>query len=350
MGTDKMEQYNEILISVIIPVFNTPESFFEKCIESVICTKEDFYEIIIVDDGSEESNSQKYHKICRKYHNILYFKKNNGGVSSARNEGIRKARGKYIAFVDADDIVTSNFLPEAKMLAEKHKSDVIIGTMKYENRKWEPQGAEKEINLYESNILSLKKSFLEISQDEISYPIMGSPCGKIYKAEIVKQVMFSEKITHLEDQLFNRKFFDCVQNATLVPDLWYIYNQNDFSAMHNSLPGKYMEKLTPFFEEWDKMNETETDEEIRRNVHIRSIMFFYGAVNDIVAQRGIKLGDRIKKINELYRYPIFENLRKKLSLRCEISKYEKFKLFLIKYRMKYTMLFFVYIRQKLFEL
>ena len=339
-----MCEEKKVLISIIIPVYNTPKDFFKNCIESIICTEFRSYEIVVIDDGSSESNSEYYKEISQSYENIVYFRKSNGGVSSARNQGIRMAKGEYITFVDADDVVTSNFLVEAEGLIEKYNSDIIIGTIEFENMSFEPQGVEEELYLPITRIDALKKCFLEIPQQEIPYGIMGSPCGKVYKKNVILKTMFSEKITHLEDQLFIRKVFDIVETAVLVPNVWYLYNQNEFSAIHNVTPGKYLEKLHFFFEEWEDLNEKET-EEIRIWARVRSIQFFFVSVNDIVAREGLKFSERIRQIENLYQYRIFANLAKELPVKCNTSNYERFELFLIKYRLKYMIFFLVYSRR-----
>lgn len=342
-----MNKQKDIFISIIIPVYNTPKDYFEKCIESIMTTKYPFYEIVVVDDGSSVSNSNEYQEMCSKYEKIRYFLKKNGGVSSARNYGIRQAKGKYITFVDSDDIVTSKFLTEAAALAEKYNSDVVFGTMKYEGMPWHPQGADEEVYLPLEKISSLKKCFLGIPQSDIPHDIIGSSCGRLYKKEIILGNMFPENMSHSEDQLFNRRIFDFIETAVLVPNIWYIYNQNDFSAMHNALSGKYIEKLSGFFDEWESMNEQEADEEIRIKSRVKSIEFFYAAVNEIVIQENCTFFKRIKKIAELYDLGIFANMVKELPLNCSRSNYERFKLFLIKHKMKYMIYFLVYARRKM---
>ena len=94
-------------ISVIVPVYNT-EKYIERCLDSILAQNFDDYEIIVVNDGSSDSSS----KIIRKYESnysdkIKYFEKENGGLSDARNYGIKKATGDYVCFVDSDDYIDS---------------------------------------------------------------------------------------------------------------------------------------------------------------------------------------------------------------------------------------------------
>jgi glycosyltransferase involved in cell wall biosynthesis len=91
-------------VSVIIPTYNRAD-FIEDAVESVLCQTYKDFEIIIVDDGSTDSTKDVLQKF---YNKIRYIYKNNGGVASARNTGIKHAQGEYIAFLDSDDL----WLPE----------------------------------------------------------------------------------------------------------------------------------------------------------------------------------------------------------------------------------------------
>ena len=97
-------------ISVIVPVYNT-EKYIEKCLQSILSQTMNDIEIIVVNDGSTD-NSENVIKQIEKNNNtkiqIKYFKKENGGLSDARNYGVKKATGKYISFIDSDDYIDKN--------------------------------------------------------------------------------------------------------------------------------------------------------------------------------------------------------------------------------------------------
>lgn len=117
------------LVSVIIPTYNRP-TYLEEAIKSVINQSYKNFEILIVDDGSLENYTQDFES---KYENVFVYRKDNGGVSSARNFGIKKAKGYYIAFLDDDDLwvhnkleIQVNFLNENKKIDCIHSGAIVI--------------------------------------------------------------------------------------------------------------------------------------------------------------------------------------------------------------------------------
>ncbi|MBQ8027245.1 MAG: glycosyltransferase family 2 protein [Clostridia bacterium] len=108
-------------ISVIIPVYNC-EKYIKSCVESLKgqTMPSDEFQIVFINDGSPDNSGE----ICRSYSesekNIVYFEKENGGVSSARNKGIELAEGKYIMFLDADDTLSKKSLQAVYNFFEAH--------------------------------------------------------------------------------------------------------------------------------------------------------------------------------------------------------------------------------------
>ena len=98
----------KVILSIVVPVYNV-EAYLSECLESIINQSFASWELLLVDDGSLDNSGL----ICDKYatidHRILVFHKSNGGVSSARNLGIKEASGEWITFVDADDLVEPTF-------------------------------------------------------------------------------------------------------------------------------------------------------------------------------------------------------------------------------------------------
>ena len=112
-------------VSVIIPVYNG-EKYLEECLDSIIGQTEKDIEIICVDDGSTDRSGEILEEYSRKDKRIQVFHQKNGGASSARNTGIRHARGRYIYFMDCDDILHPGTLDYCFDRAEKESLDMLM--------------------------------------------------------------------------------------------------------------------------------------------------------------------------------------------------------------------------------
>ena len=115
-----MKSNQDDLVSVIIPFYNE-KFYFDECIQSVLDQSYKNIEIIIINDGSKSEFLQILENVKNKNPDkIFLYHKENGGVSSARNLGIQKAKGKYISFIDSDDIWLPNKIEyQIKILKEK---------------------------------------------------------------------------------------------------------------------------------------------------------------------------------------------------------------------------------------
>lgn len=114
---------HECLISVIIPVYNA-KKYLNKCIQSVLSQSFKDYELILVDDGSTDGSGE----ICDMYadndERIITIHKKNGGVSETRECGIQHSKAKYVAFVDADDYISEDYLKVLFQDIEKYHADI----------------------------------------------------------------------------------------------------------------------------------------------------------------------------------------------------------------------------------
>jgi glycosyltransferase involved in cell wall biosynthesis len=112
---------SEVKISIIIPVYNS-ETFICETIDKIKEQNISSYEIIVVDDGSTDSSA----KLLQKYEEIIYIFKENGGPASARNLGLKHAKGSYIIFIDIDDFWEEGSLNKLSDYLDKHPSTQII--------------------------------------------------------------------------------------------------------------------------------------------------------------------------------------------------------------------------------
>lgn len=112
-------------MSIVIPIYKV-EKYLEECIESVIAQTYKHIEIILVDDGSPDRCPEICDKYSEKYENIIVIHKDNGGLSDARNCGIKNSHGEYILFLDSDDTIECNTIKTMLDIAIDEKADVVI--------------------------------------------------------------------------------------------------------------------------------------------------------------------------------------------------------------------------------
>jgi glycosyltransferase involved in cell wall biosynthesis len=117
-------------ISVIVPVHNT-EKYLRYCLDSIISQTYENLEIIIIDDGSSDNSGKIADEYAKQDKRIQVIHQKSRGVSFARNVGIKKATGEYVAFVDSDDYVAADFIEKLYLLAKENKAD--IATCQFES-------------------------------------------------------------------------------------------------------------------------------------------------------------------------------------------------------------------------
>lgn len=113
------------LISIIVPVYNT-EAYLDRCLESIVYQTYTNIEIICIDDGSTDDSGIILEKWKTKDPRIKVFHKNNGGVASARNLGLKKSEGEYIGWVDSDDTITSDYFEHLISYAISYDAEIVV--------------------------------------------------------------------------------------------------------------------------------------------------------------------------------------------------------------------------------
>lgn len=112
------------LLSIIVPVYNV-KSYLKKCVESIINQTYTNLQIILVDDGSTDGSQDICDEFAQRDSRIVVIHKENGGQSTARNVGMDRAKGVYIAFVDSDDWLEPNMYEALISQLEKHEADIV---------------------------------------------------------------------------------------------------------------------------------------------------------------------------------------------------------------------------------
>lgn len=114
------------MVSFIIPVYNC-KNYIETCVDSILSIRNENIEVLLVDDGSSDGSSELCECLAEKYSSVICIHQENKGVSTARNIGIKSAKGQYVIFIDSDDKIETNVIKKSIELIENYPSvDMLI--------------------------------------------------------------------------------------------------------------------------------------------------------------------------------------------------------------------------------
>ncbi|MBR5175327.1 MAG: glycosyltransferase [Bacteroidales bacterium] len=216
------------ILSIIVPVYNVA-GYLPRCMERILSQSFTDFEVLLVDDGSIDGSHEIYNQLAEKDSRIRVFQKENGGVSSARNLGLRQATGEWICFVDADDILMEDGL--------QHLVDCISGEFDMVWGGYEILNERGERTYAISDRISeslTSEEGLEMLFLPRYYRYLGYVWGRLFRRSVIVSsgITFDEDIRYNEDRLFCTRFM-CVSNAgirfTTIPVYGY-YERSD-SAM-----------------------------------------------------------------------------------------------------------------------
>lgn len=216
------------MISVIVPIYNS-EKYLKKCIDSIKNQTYKDLEIILVNDGSTDNSP----KICDEYakidNRIKVIHQENGGLSAARNAGLKSASGEYITFVDSDDYIEDDTYEKVNSAIERFDSDLVF----FREKSVDEQGR----TIYINGDTPTGKIF-EISKDDAAELIIGrlinGMCDKVYKASVINDIFFKEGYMYGEDFMYNLLALTRVKTVSYVDQIKYSYVSNSSSVTHKS--------------------------------------------------------------------------------------------------------------------
>lgn len=235
-----------IAVSVIIPVFNASK-YLEKCIQSLLSQTISDCEFIFVNDGSSDESREiieRYKKISTK---IQLIDQENQGVSEARNNGLKIAKGDYIGFVDADDFIDDNYYQTLYSIAKSNESDIVI--CNYFSSQDGNQFTSK--HPFDENII-LKETFIQknIIPHFIGNVNLNSIWNKLYKRELIfnNNIQFPKGVALGEDGLFNVNCFSKANSVYFSNYAGYHYVEVLGSATRDFQTKNYFNRIEQEFQ------------------------------------------------------------------------------------------------------
>lgn len=272
-----------IELSVIIPLYNGGK-YIKKTLNNILSVNASLFEfeIIVINDGSTDNSEDCVLSVMKDCRIIRYFKKENGGIASARNYGLHKARGKYISFVDQDDYLKKPYF-QFLQLCEKFNSDVLISNPYYDNGK----------TIYKKNYIiqdeelsssqsTTKKSIFAIAKNLICSQIFKTEATQnkippslwncIFKRNVIleNKIHIIQRVDYEDDWLFVLSFLSCSNSIYFSSEGFYCWRINQESTSHSkryidNFYAKRKNLKSDILNLLNKMNSTE--DEINRFLH-----------------------------------------------------------------------------------
>ncbi len=313
-------------ISIIIPIYNA-EKYLYATLDSIV--KQDFkdFEVLLIDDGSNDSSAVICKTFIEKDKRFLYFRKENGGVSSARNYGLEKATGKFISFVDNDDYMFPDFLET--MINNIDNYDLLISNYLAYQRNEIVNRISSNYEITIGNINNFEETFPQLARG--IYTIWN----QMYRKEIIeKNHLHFENITH-EDEIFSYNYIlhcNSIKRILFQGYLHY-YNHGSLGNSH-----KYIANLEVINRLYDTNKKIINKFKIKDESYFNRIHERYGTMISSWILRGYfkdtktNRCERIRRWKEIHNTQLFNDIKF-----SALNTRSKFLFFICKYNL-YTIL------------
>lgn len=313
-------------VSVIVPIYNV-EKYLRRCLDSILNQTIENIEVICIIDGSPDNCEA----ICREYSNldkrIKVFTKENNGVSSARNLGLKIAKGKFLYFIDPDDHIELDMLYNMVDIAEQNKCDVIISGYKILPCKREVKPLY-ELNKKLNPLEMIKNNNLVHSNNDLCFSWRF-----LYRSEIIKKnnIKFNKDIKIGEDFIFNLEVLINSKSAYVTDKTDYYYTiDNSNSAMRTKYKSYLEKNLMLQYKIKRKLSEESRLYEVK---HYRKDMANYYINNMLpLTFKNLFNGPEVNKnlgIKRILKYEMFRESFKEIGFNYKVNNYKEYIAYLI---------------------
>lgn len=291
------------LVSIIIPVYNS-EKYLRNCLDSVVNQTYTNIEIIIINDGSTDNSQYILEEYARVDVRIKLLHKKNSGVSDTRNIGIKLSKGKYILFIDSDDVVDKTYIQELVTPTWSKDYDLVLCNV---NDVYDDHISKRIVKAaIEGDFYKEYNGLIKVTR---------IPSLKLYKSQIIKKynLKFRKDICFMEDQIFNFQYFEYVDRYYFVDKALYHYYHRNNMSLSQKITNKAFwgnaEKLkyaSAFYRKYKIKNA-----EMLLNEQVHSCLKKFAMLSDGYNDKG-SFAYRVKVIKDFYNLEIQRNTKKKL--------------------------------------
>ena len=239
----------EKLISIIVPVYNVGELLY-KCINSIRNQSYTNLEILLIDDGSTDCSGELCEVMAKKDNRIKVIHKKNGGLSSARNLGVKVSKGDFVQFIDSDDWISPNMIEELYKAINYNLADIAIcGIIMSDNIN------ETPMEWYNENtVLSMNQAMDALIEN---HRLTSHAWNKLFKRSIIEGVPFPEGKLYEDVRMMHFVFEKCTRVA-IVKEKYYYYFQRNNSITNVPILKNKLELVEAFIDRFEYMKDKKT--------------------------------------------------------------------------------------------
>lgn len=302
------------ILSIIVPVYNG-QNYLTECLESIVSNDISQVEILLINDGSTDDSIKIIKKFSKKYSQITYYDRKNNGVSSSRNFGLRKSKGKWIWFIDCDDLIQKGSLKRIINFLTSTNLDIFIFQyIEFEN--------SKEIIFSNLDYNSKKIDQYNAMKTLIDSRYATFPWNKIFKKSLFSNIYFPIDRNFTEDMAIMYKIYEKASSIFITSNCFYFYRQRNNSLVHTISREKlkasalsHYEMATFFEQKYPKLLPKLKQEtvisiisyfhrlslyEIRENVNLYKYIINIGNFSEL------SLRSKVEILSLKYCYPFFK--------------------------------------------
>ena len=230
------------LVSIVVPIYNV-EQYLEECFESIIAQSYENIEIILVDDGATDSSGKIADSLAKSHDKTQVIHKKNGGLSDARNAGMKRAKGEYITFVDSDDCIDQDFVKNLVECAVENDAGIAQG-----NNSRHKDDLGNGTN--DTETLTGVAAFVELMKFKMISP---TAWGKLYKKSLFTDNNLEFPVGRIhEDTAVLYKLVYLAENVTCIDKILYYYRVNGNSIMTANYTEKHYSSVVKYHQELDE--------------------------------------------------------------------------------------------------
>ncbi|UPZ16062.1 glycosyltransferase [Flavobacterium humidisoli] len=313
-------------ISIVVPFYNV-ELYFHQFLDSLLPI-EDNIEVILVDDGSKDSSIDIAIDFTQRFDNVTLYRKENGGLSSARNYGLQFAKGEYVVFFDSDDYIENkSAINKMFETAKQNNSDIVMAPY-YEFINFDKKKFRFDKINFEGDLVLLEDKMDILFKNNISLAVWD----KMYKRDFLKKndLIFKEGLW-FEDLDFIFRSFYSANKVSKIETVLIGYRQRPGSIMR-TISSKILDKAIVLDGLYDFLKEKNKLEVYYEKFKILYIKMIFSIIHSVLMNKG---DEKVKQgiINNVFDLLFFQKvIKEELTYKSYFSNLEKILFYLIKFK------------------